>query len=328
VTEPDPFTDISLDGGCALHYLAASGWSARRGEIMTPNALQLSALSRLFSSSVFREMAKKGRSSLFARLIGQTGIEARFSHGTTVGDAFDLAFSVLCRSGLRDEYVYRAALTHNVLLGTHSLNTASMLSEFRAGACKADLVILNGTATVYEIKSERDSLARLANQVANYKKVFAKVYVVAGESHVRDVLEETPADVGVMCLSRRHSISTVREAADRLDRVCPETIFDSLRSAEARAILLDLKVPVPDVPNTMLHPALRACFERLKPEDVHRAMVKTLKLSRDLAPLGKLVDQLPSSLQPAALSIQVRRADHDRLVDAVRTLLGAATAWA
>lgn len=270
---------------------------------MTPNASQLSALSRLFSSSVFREMAKKGRSSLFARLIGQTGIEAYCRDGATVGDAFDQAFSVLRRSGMRDEYVYRAALTHNVLLGTHSLNTASMLTEFRAGECKADLAILNGTATVYEIKSERDSLARLANQVANYKKVFAKVYVIVGESHVRTVLKETPADTGVMCLSRRHSIQTVREAVDRPDRVCPATIFELLRSAEACAILRDLRVPVPDVPNTMLHTTLRACFERLKPEDAHRAMVKTLKRSRNLAPLGVLVDQLPSSLQPAALSI-------------------------
>ncbi len=295
---------------------------------MAPNASQLSALSRLFSSGVFREMATKGRSALFARLIGQTGIEVPCWDGATVGDAFDRAFSVLRRSGLRDEYVYRAALTHNVLLGTHSLNTASMLTEFRAGACKADLAILNGTATVYEIKSERDSLARLANQITNYKKVFAKVYVIAGESHVGDVLEETPADVGVMCLSRRHSISTVREAIDQPDQVCPRTIFESLRSTEARAILRDLKVPVPDVPNTMLHSTLRACFERLRPEDVHRAMVKTLRLTRNLAPLGELVDQLPSSLQPAALSIQVRRADHDRLVEAVRTPLGAAMNWA
>ena len=57
-------------------------------------------------------------------------------------------------------------------------------------------------------------------------------------------------------------------------------------------------------------------------------MVKTLRLTRNLAPLGELVDQLPSSLQPAALSIQVRRADHDRLVEAVRTPLGAAMNWA
>lgn len=295
------------------------------GGIVSPNASQLSALSRLFSSGVFREMARKGRSGLFARLFTQTGIAG--SSGQTVGDAFDSAFAVLRRSGLRDEYAYRAALTQNILLGTHSLNTACMLTEFRAGACKADLAILNGTATVYEIKSERDSLARLANQISNYQKVFAKIYVIAGEGHVRDVIESTPADVGVMCLTRRHQITRIREATDRADRVCPVTIFESLRSTEARAILQDLKVLVPDVPNTVLHSAMRDCFARLGPEEVHRAMVKTLKRTRSLAPLGAFVARLPVSLQPAALSIQIRCADQDRLVEAVSTPLLTAMDW-
>jgi hypothetical protein len=213
-------------------------------------------------------------------------------------------------------------------MGKHSLNTACMLNEFRAGACRADLVILNGTATVYEIKSERDSLARLANQVENYKKVFAKVYVIAGESHVRSVIETTPKDVGVMCLSRRYRISTVREALNCPERICTATVLESLRAAEASSVLVELGVAFPEVPNTLLHAALRECFQRLKPEDVHVAMVKTLKRTRDLAPLSDLVDRLPLSLHAAALSIQVRRSDHGHLIEAVGTPLDAAMAWA
>jgi hypothetical protein len=273
-------------------------------------------------------MAKKGQSSLFTRLLGLTKVGDRCASNATVGDAFDSAFAVLKTRGLRDEYVYRAALTDKVLMGTHSLKTACMLTEFRAGACKADLAILNGTATVYEIKSERDSLTRLANQVDNYQKVFAKINVIAGETHVCEVLETVPDDVGVMCLSRRYQITTVREAVDRPDRICTATVFESLRSAEACAILKDLGVTIPDVPNTLLHAKMRECFRRLKPEDVHVAMVKTLKRTRDLAPLSQLVDRLPPSLHAAALSIQVRRSDHDRLVEAVMTPLGDAMAWA
>lgn len=285
-------------------------------------------MTRLFSSAVFREMANKGRSALFTRLFEQTQIEMRGGPSATVGDVFDSAFSVLKTTGLRDEYIYRAALTHKVLMGKHSLNTACMISEFRVGTCKADLAILNGTATVYEIKSERDSLARLANQIENYKKVFANVYVIVSETHVRSVIEMTPEDVGIMCLSRRYQISTVREALDCPGRICPTTVFESLRSAEACSILVELGVAVPEVPNTMLHAAMRKCFQRLEPKDVHGAMVKTLKRSRNLAPLSGLVDRLPRSLHAAALSIQVRRSEHDRLVEAVGTPLCAAMAWA
>lgn len=284
-------------------------------------------MTRLFSSAVFREMAKKGRSPLFSRLFALTGIADRCVDDT-VGGAFDATFDILRAAGRRDEYIYRSALTHNVLLGKHSLNTACMLAEFRAGACKADVAILNGTATVYEIKSERDSLARLANQIQNYKKVFAKVYVIASEGHVTGVLDTVPEDVGVMMLGSRYRITTVREADDRPDRICPATVFESLRSAEAVAILKRLNIAVPDVPNTQRHAAMRALFAQLNPTAVHNAMVSTLKATRNLAPLGDLVDHLPRSLHAAALSIQVRRADHGRIVEAISTPLCAAKAWA
>jgi len=297
------------------------------GGTLKQSAIQLSSISRLFSPGVFREMAKKGRSATFARLFAATGLADFNDSEQTVGSAFDAAFSALRRSGLRDEYVYRSALTHNILLGRHSLKTASMLTEFRVGSCKADLAILNGTATVYEIKSDRDSLARLENQIANYKKVFAKIYVIAGEAHVQEVLKNTPSDVGVLSLVRWNRIQTLREAADRSANVCPVAIFESLRVAEARTILKSLKVDVPNVPNTMLHSAMRHCFSGLNPTEVHGFMVKTLKHTRNLETLGSLVSQLPASLQPAALSVQVPRGDHERLVRAIHTPLHVAMAW-
>ena len=120
----------------------------------------------------------------------------------------------------------------------------------------------------------------------------------------------------------------MREAENRPDRICPATVFESLRSAEAVAILKRLKIAVPDVPNTQRHSAMRAVFAQLDPAAVHKTMVTTLKRTRDLAPVRDLVDHLPRSLHAAALSIQVRRADYGRIVEAVSTPLGAAMAWA
>lgn len=88
---------------------------------------------------------------MLSRLLELSEMPHRCGDNATVGDALDSAFDVLKTAGLRDEYVYRAAITHKILLGTHSLNTACMLNEFRVGVCKADVAILNGTATVYEI---------------------------------------------------------------------------------------------------------------------------------------------------------------------------------
>lgn len=294
---------------------------------MKSTTTNFSALSRIFSSSVYRQLAEKGRSPLFSSLLKETGLLRKDVAFDTVSEAFDAAFALLRKAGQRDEYVYRAALTQNILLGRHSLNTASMLTEFRAGSCKADLAILNGTATVYEVKSERDSLTRLENQLLNYRKVFAKTYVVVAEQFVQQVIDKTTADIGIMSLARWDRIKTVREAVDQSNSVCPATIFDSLRITEAKAILLELGIETPEVPNTKLHAAMREIFANQDPATVHHEMVKTLKRTRNLAPLGALLNQLPVSLRPAALSIKVRPSDHERLINALKTPINKAIGW-
>jgi hypothetical protein len=292
------------------------------------SAEQLAAISRLFSSGVVREMARKGRSPLFAKLAGESLLADQLPLSQRVSNLFDAAFSLLKKHGYRHEYIYKSALTHKILLGKHSLQTASLLNEFRVGACKADLAILNGTATVYEVKSERDSLTRLEKQIAAYMEVFASVYVIAGENHVDAVIGSVPPDVGVLRLENRYRISTVREAIDRPERTSAAAIFDAVRTPEARAILAARGVEIPDVPNTEISAVLRKLFVTLDARDAHAGMVNVLKKTRNLRPLSDLVDRVPLSLQTAALSVPMRRLDHARLVAAVNTPLERAMGWA
>lgn len=265
---------------------------------------------------------------MFARSLRETEL---FDHadtlGITVGEAFNEAFSLLRQTGLRNEYVYRSALTHNLLLGKHSLRTACMLNEFRIGSCKADLIILNGTGTVYEIKSERDSLSRLKNQISNYRKAFGKIYVIAGSEHIDDVLDTTESTIGVLSLTNRNSISTIREAIEVLDFICPVTIFESLRLNEAKIIASELGVNIPELPNTQMHGFLKDTFGSLPALSVYSLMIKTLKNSRSLLSLRELILNLPKSLQPAALSIQLRFKDHERLINTMQVPLCEALLW-
>jgi hypothetical protein len=73
--------------------LQVSQWrdSSRTKAGMAPNASQLTAISRLFSLSVYREMAKRGRSPVFARLLCLTGLKEAGRPDALVGDVFDSA---------------------------------------------------------------------------------------------------------------------------------------------------------------------------------------------------------------------------------------------
>lgn len=289
---------------------------------------QLAAAARLFSSAVVQEMACLGKSPLFCRLATESTLAARVSGTDLVRDLFDVAFTLLKKKAYRYEYAYKAAITHKILLGVHSLRTASMLSEFRVGTCKADLVILNGTSTVYEIKSERDNLDRLTNQVLTYRKVFAKVNIITGENHVDLVLGRVPQDVGVLLLSDRFQISTIREAVNRPENIDPISVFESIHRLEAIKIMELLEIKVPDVPNTLFHSVMRDLFEKLSPVKLHECMINVLKETRSLVPLSELTKALPSSLQAAAFSTPLHRRDHGRLLSAIETPLSDALTWA
>jgi hypothetical protein len=67
---------------------------------------------------------------------------------------------------------------------------------------------------------------------------------------------------------------------------------------------------------------------KLDPIQAHQGMVRVLKRTRNLLPLSALVDQLPLSLQIAALSVPLRKVDHQRLVATVNTSLKDAVGWA
>lgn len=290
-------------------------------------ASQISAISRLFSSSVVNELSRKGKSPMFARIASEAALFSGSRQSDTVGDLFEKAFSILRKKGNRHEYVYKSALTQNILLGRHSLNTASMITEFRVGKCKADLVIFNGTATAYEIKSERDSLSRLERQIEAYRDVFAKVYVIAGENHIDAIFESVPSDVGILKLSERYSITTLREAINKPERTSSAVIFDSIQLDEAKEILILNDIEVPDVPNTELYSVLQDLFVKLPSDAAHSCMVHVLKKTRNLLPLSSMVEQLPQSLKSAALSVPLRKMDQTRLLGAVNTPVNHAKNW-
>jgi len=66
------------------------------------------------------------------------------------------------------------------------------------GQVRIDLAVVNGTIHGYEIKSERDSLRRLAAQAAVYSRVLDHVTVVVAARHVAHALTIIPSWWGVL----------------------------------------------------------------------------------------------------------------------------------
>lgn len=81
----------------------------------------------------------------------------------------------------RNEYFYQNTLLNKLLLGRHSLNTTIALTQIPISKSKADFILINGKAIVYEIKTELDTFERLETQLRDYYKAFDHVCVVTSE---------------------------------------------------------------------------------------------------------------------------------------------------
>ncbi len=89
----------------------------------------------------------------------------------------------------RNEYFYQNTLLNKLVLEPNGLNITIALTQIPISKSKADLILINEQATVYEIKTELDSLARLKHQVNDYYKSFDRVCVVASEKHCHKLLK-------------------------------------------------------------------------------------------------------------------------------------------
>lgn len=269
----------------------------------------------LFTPSTLKSLLSNDTVSPHEKLIEALRIELDLSASCTLSETINKTYSILRREGNRTDYVYRNAIIDKVVIGRHSINTATPIQEFRVGSSLADLVVLNGTSTVYEIKSERDTLRRLARQIENYSKVFERTYVVTSASKLHSLEHDLPEHVGIITLSRDYTLQTVREATTNWELIDTIAISRTMTIPEACAVLKRLNTPVPDVPNMLIRRAIDHAFKRLDARSCSQAFTSTLKSSRRPRVTQADITQVPRPLRSFALS-------HLRNAEELMTLLG------
>lgn len=220
-----------------------------------------------------------------------------------VKDIFEKAYLELSKH-YRHEYYYKNTIANKRLLGRHSLDTTTMLSEFRVGKNIADCVIINGHSTCYEIKTEYDTLIRLEEQLTSYSQLFDRVYVVSDEKYLSNVESLAPNHVGIIQLTKRNTLSTIREAEDlSFKPISTELIMNSLRAPEYIELTKRVSGHIPDVGNIHMFSACKEIIESAEPDLIRDQYRITLKKSRKNNAV--LLKSLPKSLINAGISYKL-----------------------
>lgn len=241
-------------------------------------------------------------------------------YSDNLADSFSVEDVLSCcyfdfRRNYKNEYYIKNLIAEKILIGRHSLNTATMLNEFRVGSNKADCVILNGSSVCYEIKSEFDSLARLPDQVSAYLKLFDQVYTVAPEVHISKIEGVVPDSVGILVLSKRGSLSEFRAAKQSAEVVDVDVLMSSLRKEEYLSLTSLLLGEVPRVPNGAIYGACREMLREVDSVSLRKGFCEVLKKKRKVD--KDFVSRLPRSLLVAGIEYGFSAASKIGLIDAL-----------
>ena len=178
----------------------------------------------------------------------------------------------------RNEYFYQNTLLNKLLLGKHSLNTTTALTQIPIAKSKADFILINGKAVVYEIKTELDTFERLKTQLKDYYKAFDHVCVVTCENNYKKLeklLENTP--VGIYILTNRNTLKFKKEPIKNIEKLEHKSIFKILHKKEYENILLEYFQYLPNTTPVFYYRECYNLFSKIPLEKAYNIFLKQLK---------------------------------------------------
>lgn len=237
---------------------------------------KLNILNNFFSRSTFHNCFDNGYDKTYSQVIRQyvdNGV------GKQNSELISQIYNIL-KKRYRNEYYYKNTLLNKLLLGVHSVNTTTALTEIPIAKSKADFILINGKAVVYEIKTELDNFDRLENQVNDYYKAFDHVAVVTCKENLQAMKKKIGMigkPVGIYILQKRGTITTVQKPQEYRNELDGKVLFKILRKQEYEEILLNKYKYLPEVSEFKYYSECRKMFLEISLEDAYLSSLRLLK---------------------------------------------------
>lgn len=231
-------------------------------------------LNRFFVRSTFSDLINNNENAIYYGTVKRYLDDVKSKHNKAL---ISEIYGII-KKDYRNEYFYKNTLLNKLLLGRHSLATTTALTEVPVKKAKADFVLINGKAVVYEIKTELDTFDRLDSQLKNYYKAFNNVCVVTCESNyerIEAILRDT--NVGICILTDKNRISTRKEPVADNTGLEYDTMFKILRKNEFEDILLDYYGELPITTQVNYYSECFSYFKSIQIDIAYQYMLKELK---------------------------------------------------
>lgn len=271
------------------------------------------SISGVFSNSHFKRVLENGYSPYIDKKIeGLQGVLS-FGKGESRKKILENMYFYLLKE-YRCEYIYKNFITQKILFGRHSLNTSTLINEFRVGSSVADVVLLNGKSTVYEIKTELDNPERLHDQLSDYQKAFTEIYLVVHHSNLDTYMKIlTGSHKGLIALNNRNHLSVRKKATLNTKYLDITTMFKSLRKQEYSNIIEKAYGSVPDVPNMFYFKACLKLAKKMGVIEFNKLMGEELKKRKPKEKEIVSSSSIPDYLRNICLALDPNKKEYERL---------------
>lgn len=275
------------------------------------------ALAKMVSNAGLQRMMFEGNFQPYGRkmkmLLKKTGIN--LEKKSSFSELLEVCHTQLLQH-YRHEYLYKAALLNSYVLHYYSLADSILLNEFKIGNSKADVVLINGTNKVFEIKTELDSPDRLMTQINDYYKAFSEVYIVIHHSAVDKYIGLVDEHVGILLLNPEHTITTLRSAKYYDQGLDIPVMMKGLRKEEYLQVVKNLCGSIPIA--TPVH-LFKSCLNILSKFSAVAVQVEFLKVIKQrINPLTNQLVQnplIPDALRFSCYSYNLNENDYLSLID-------------
>lgn len=268
---------------------------------------KLNILNNFFSRNTFRHCYENGYDKVYGQVIRRY-VENR--DGKSNLELISEIYNVL-KDEYRNEYYYKNTLLNKLLLGVHSIKTTTALTEIPIAKSKADFVLINGKAVVYEIKTELDNFDRLENQINDYYKAFDHVAVVTCMENVSALqkrIELMGKPVGIYVLRKQGVIGTIREPGIYRDSLDARILFKILRKQEYEDIIQRKYGYLPEVSAFEYYSECRKLFLEIPLEEAYLSVLQLLK--KRVKIVKEDFDEIPYELKFLAYFMNLRSQDY------------------
>jgi hypothetical protein len=206
------------------------------------------------------------------------GLTSALGPHTTVGEMYEHLYREMRRS-YRTEYLYKNEIIRTVFEARHNPDRSTVLLErhIAGWASRVDMVVVNGTTTAYEIKTDLDDVTRLRKQTNFSLQAFDRVIVVCSERSVEAVRRETDERVGIYVLTSEGRVHRVRGYVQNAEMVDPAAVFSILQRAEYVRAIERFVGPVPALDPRRRYEFCAAAFARIEPKTAHAVLASALR---------------------------------------------------